>query len=215
MNELTHGALNEVAQKVLAGQITFGRLMSPEQVRLAVAGRSGPEGQLKEWCITSEVDKQMFRQMKRAGTWQSGMALHTLGSQRYLLVSHAIGGWRHHTVLPLIGQTAQRFIDSLATGPLRISLANGHEDDALLQTLRAPNGFPTQTTTSLIAPDSDVKHLCMGLMLYAGLMTLPRLQADVGTAEAPRRICVSVVAPDDLQELAVWSACEPPSSTMN
>lgn len=205
----------DVARKILSGQITYGRLMSPEQVQFAVQGRSGPEGQLRDWCIATALDKRMFGLLKRAMTWNTHVAIQASGAQHHLLVSHSIDDWRHHTVVPLIGPTMARFLSDAAARPWCMSLANGADDDALIRKLSLPAGFAAGVDSSPIDLRSDITQAVESMMLFAGLMTLPEFQPANDTDERAKNISVSVVAPDDLQEIVALSTCVPESSVMN
>lgn len=131
----------EFEREIRSGQIRFGRLMSPEQVRFAVKGRPGPEGQLRDWCIATEIDPRMYRLLEQAESWMTGLSLYTFGTRRHILVSQVVGPWRHPIVLPLLGSTMEKFLSAIEVEPLWMSLANGEGNDALVQGLSVPAGF--------------------------------------------------------------------------
>ena len=215
MRNQTANASQDVTQKVRSGQIRFGRLMSPEQVRFSVLGRSGPVGQLSDWCIAIELDRRMFSLMNRAEAWKTSVSIHSIGAQRHFLVTHVIGAWRHHTVLPLVGPTMERFLREVPMRPLCMSLADGKDDDALLIELSVPADLAAGVKSSTIELGSQIEQLTTATMLFAGLMTLPDFQPVDGIDEKAKHICVSVVAPDDFQAMLVLSTCSPESSAMN
>lgn len=205
----------ELERKIHSGQIGFGRLMSPEQVRFAVKGRCGPEGQLRDWCIATEIDTRMFRLLGRAETRMTGLSLYTFGTQRHILVSQIVGPWRHHMVLPLFGTTMETFLSAIEVEPLWMSLANGEGTDAFVQRLSVPAGFAAGVKSSPLAYDSDIGQLATATMFFANIMTLPELQPVDGIDEEAKHIRVSVVAPDEFHTLVGLNACSPESSALN
>jgi hypothetical protein len=211
MHSLVEVAKQALLLKSTSGQLTFGRLMSPEQVKKAVANRTGPEGQLRDWCVASQVDEQMFEKLKAAGQWWVGVGVHPVGHHRFLRMSHAIGDCRHHAVLPVYGPTMKQFLRTLQSRPTWVSLAKGDTEDAVLQSLQLADWTADWAAPSNSMMDGELREVINGLMLYAGLLTLPGFQAETGADQKSRHISVSIVTPDDFDDLALLTALEPGS----
>lgn len=215
MRNQPENASDELARKTRSGQISFGRLMNPEQVRLAVKGRSGPASQLRDWCIATEIDTRMFRLLQRAGMRMTELSIYTFGTVCHILVSQISGPWRHHVVLPLLGPTMEKFLSAIEVQPLWMSLADGEGNDAFVQRLNVPKGFAAGVKSSPLAYGSDIEQLATTTLLFANNMTRRELQSVNGIYEKAKYIRVSVVAPDDFQSLVGLSAYSPESTAVN
>ena len=193
------------AEGLIAGNPASGRLMSPEETRSAMRGRTGLESSFEGWWACSDVHPDMHATFGTAACdIPAALTQVQMGSDiECLVLLHQIDRWQHRFCIPLVGETIARWLDSMRTGaPLQLSLAAENSSLAMVSKLVLPKSSasqlphpPRQLPTDIDAFVDDFLALSLWSALRGGMDAVPNLPA-------PERICVSLMMPPEIQAFA-------------
>ncbi|MDR3452867.1 MAG: hypothetical protein P4L96_08695 [Rhodoferax sp.] len=184
------------------GLLTQGELYAPGDFGLPLADI--PTAELDGWWLSGTVPTSMFLRLLGSKSADADTALHRLdlGSGRcFLVVAQQRDAWQHRLVLPLVGQTVAKMLQSFRREGPRLcyqdvftgQVAAFHlaDRDALVEAT-AGRGRTFEDPQTIF----DEFFAVTAFMLRAdAIPTAPGLKAPV-------HICVSALQPP---ELAAWS----------
>lgn len=121
----------------------IGKLMSPEETASALQDRSDFEkNQIKGWFLCGELHPDMWRHAYsvrgsiRAQVFVLGPTPEN--HLAYAIFFQEIGHWQHRIVLPLLGQSVWKLVESLQTSPIGLSLGDDESDRTLVMPINVP-----------------------------------------------------------------------------
>ena len=176
-----------------------GRLMSPEELRRAVYGRSGPEKQFEGWFLCGTAHPAMYSACVKSETQTAVVTLND-----YFVAIQQCETWQSRIVLPVAGEHAIRFVHAMNRGAeLQLSLANGNQDDTFIS-LVGPitKTIPGHQENSRTGAGDDV--ILAALPGLVCLLLQPNALDSIGHSPVTD-VCVTFVLPEEKQPPSVLS----------
>lgn len=192
--------LHELAERQLHA---IGRLMTPEEVALAMRDRSQMEkDEVRGWAVCGEMHHAMWKVCQFSGeNFASSIQVFEVeDAPGYAVIIQECGNWQHRILLPLLGKTVSRFIDSLQRGLMRFSIANNKTNYAL----QIPLSVDPKVHEELVnAKQEEVDTPLTRLIDMLHLSVLLSEPSYLKPLKAPsiEHVCVTLIIPPEIREL--------------
>ena len=187
-------------QQAIRGQyLGAGRLMSPPEVAAATREeRVMPDAIKADWFLCGNLHPAMFK-LSEKGLDKYWSQSHRMASGfGYLLFLQRAGVWEHRFLLPLFGEQMRQYIKSLATQPLRMSLAEGD----FARTLIFECGGQGQSVlpSGLVVEDfpKNLPRLSVEIQRTIALLLNPAAVAAPPGSAIAEKVCVTLVMSGEL-----------------
>jgi hypothetical protein len=182
-------------------QVCAGRLMSPEELRIATAGHAGLPGPLDGWCLCGDASVSMFDALAESGGVVGSRLTGFVGPAggSYMVVTHQLRTSQHRFLLPLYEPLVASFLKWLEHYPMRIMLGRRGQSDAIVMHNRMV-WSDLQPLVAMCQPEGSVDAAAMAaesLLTAASVCrpdTIPSFHAGIDVSD----ISVSVVLPTSL-----------------
>jgi hypothetical protein len=178
-------------------RLTAGRLMSPFEVKESLAGRSDVPEEVAGWFICGDVHPEMYRAIaaEGGGLEHEVVLFPTASGLQFLALSQCAGEWEHRFVLPLVGNAARDFAQSLMSQPLRISLSSQSEELSVISEITVSRKNVVACIEAVCDLDAPVGRLFQEFAAATVALSVPHTMPSVGAGVlSHRRICVTLVA---------------------
>lgn len=193
------------AEGLIAGFPATGRLMSPDETRSALRGRTGPESSFAGWWACSDVHPEMHATLSIAARdIPSALAQVQMDSGiECLVLLHQVAQWQHRFCIPLVGETIARWLDSIRYGaPLQVSLSAENSGLAMTSKFALPDGAARLLPHAHHELPDDLGSFADEL-LAVSLWSALKGAMDAGSLlPAPERICLSLLMPPEIEAYA-------------
>jgi len=184
-------------------QIAAGRLMTPDAVRDALAGRKDAEHVPPGWYLCGSAHPDMYARL-RAGAddiKHSVVLFPAPSGTHFLVINQRVDEWQHRFVLPLVGQVVRTFAGSLLEYPVRLSLAAEGREATLLTAFNlsseaavACRAVVRDCADPVGAMFSDFAAAAVSLLIPEASVAGPQCEL------ADAQVCVSLVAHHAIEE---------------
>jgi len=178
-----------------------GRLMSPAQVAAGLSAQTQSNQILEGWFLCGELHPVLFSLVK-AGLQAQPLILVKPGALgvEYFLYAQRFGRWQHRFLMPLVGDSAKRFLSETQYTGIGISFSTVSDADAVVSRLapreqwkplfdrKVPSEIERQKVNAFM---DELTHVALHLLTPGALKT------ESGGIE---RACVTVVYTDELAE---------------
>ena len=178
-----------------------GRLMSPAQVAAGLSAQTRSNQILEGWFLCGELHPVLFSLVK-AGLQAQPLILVKPGALgvEYFLYAQRFGTWQHRFLMPLVGDSAKRFLSETQYTGFGTSFSTMGAQDALVSRLApreqwkplfdrmVPSRLERQKVNAFT---EELAHVALHLLTPGALKT-----ESVGV----ERACVTVAYTDELAE---------------
>jgi len=178
-------------------RLAAGRLMSPLEIKESLADRTDMPDKMLGWFICGEVHPEMYRAV--AATPQQleheVMLFPTASGLQFLALSQCAGAWEHRFVLPLVGDAARDFAESLTSEPLRMSLSSPSEELLVVSEITVSRENVAACMQAVRGLDAPVGRLFQEFAAATVALSVPHSMPTTGAGDFSHRgICVTLVA---------------------
>ena len=181
-----------ISEALAARRLCTGRLMTPQDVAVAVQGRNPDPTIVRGWFLCGDLAPEMYSKETLLTMGHLGQTFRGPGGLTYLVWAQQCGHWQHRFVVQLTGEDASDYLTFVRENPTWFSLADSGSEKALL--VKAP-----EFLRKVIPPDLPVLPapasflaLAEGLMWVGLRMLEPGALCDPGFPEVTD-VCVSIV----------------------
>jgi hypothetical protein len=184
-------------ERIRHQQIAAGRLMTPDAVRDALAGRKDAGQVPPGWYLCGSAHPDMYAQLQAgANDIKHAVVLFPSSSgTHFLVINQRVGEWQHRFVLPLIGQTVRAFALSLSEHPLRLSLAAEGKEATLLTVFNLSSEAVAACRAAVRACDEPIGAMFRDFAAAAVSLLIPEAVVAGPLCELEEaQVCVSLVA---------------------
>lgn len=197
-------------------QIAAGRLMTPDAVRDALAGRKDAGQVPQGWYLCGSAHPDMYARL-RAGAddiKHSVVLFPAPSGTHFLVINQRVDEWQHRFVLPLVGQTVRAFALSLSEHPVRLSLAAEGREAALLTAFNLSSEAVAACRAAVRHCEQPVGAMFSDFAAAAVSLLMPEASVAGPQCElADAQVCVSLVAHHAIEEaLERWRPAREPVS---
>lgn len=205
--------ITTMAQALYDGTLRPGRLMSPDEIDHALAGRKDEMAQLRGWFLCGTANPAMFSTDATAELQSYVEVLETRAGVSYLLVIQQRAGWQSRCILPLAGLKVHQYVQSLISGQvLQLSLGVGDGDYAVISSLSLQKETIEALARARIeARFEDSSHLDSLTDVVSSLLNASALRPIEGMP-AIHHTSLSVVMPGQLGPCTVENSLAIPSA---
>ena len=182
-----------------------GKLMSPKEVALAIQDYSESEkNQIEGWHLCGELHPKMWEIANSQHATIRGQLLVLKPTPEhpitYAIFLQVIGHWQHRMVLPLLGQTVGKFLESLQTSPLGISLGDDESNRTIVVPLNAAPHAATDMHDCWQPNIEDPLGKLEAATLMAVHLTNPECLIPLNGARIDQA-CVTLILPPELRTM--------------
>jgi hypothetical protein len=193
----------KTAASTLATRPSFfpAKIMDPDEVRRALAGRAAVEHSWTEgkWYLCGDVQTQLFAIVNAEFgdvLRERVTAYATPAGGQYAVISHQILGWCHRFLLPLYEPKVMGLVNGLRTQKLGFSLGNEGGKEAVLVTSKFDaTAFAPLRPMARPLPDSQLKKVFLELPAVIKAMNEPSMIPSMSDGVDIVDVSVSVVMP--------------------
>lgn len=184
----------------------IGKLMSPEETASALQNRSDFEkNRISGWYLCGEVHPDMWKHAN-AVRGSLNAQLFVLGPTpdnplAYAVFVQEIGHWQHRLVLPLLGLSVGKLVDSLQTTPIGLSLGDDESDRALVLPIKVPLSSAAEMRKYFQANVVEPIETLEAATLMALLLTSPVSSIPI-SRQRIQKSCVTLILPPELLAIA-------------
>jgi hypothetical protein len=150
--------------------------------------------------LRTSIHADMFDAIQNAGELMATARRADHGGYSYLVLANQIADWQHRTLVQLRGPTVQGFLQAIERGPVQLLLHRQQGPAAILTGIEGDlvrKLFPSGPTVHSQKADAD--NALLDMQVWMKVLLSPEAMR-VGPLSAPKRVCVSVVLPEERQQ---------------
>lgn len=184
-------------------QIAAGRLMTPDAVRDALAGRKDAGQVPQGWYLCGSAHPDMYARLRGGfdDIKHSVVLFPAPSGTHFLVINQRVDAWQHRFVLPLVGQSVGAFVRSLLEQPVRLSLAADGRKATLLTAFNLSSDAVAACRTAVRDCDEPVGAMFSDFAAAAVSLLIPEAVVAGPQCELEdAQVCVSLVAHPAIEE---------------
>ena len=175
-----------------------GRLMSPNDVRAALAqrGETLPLDYDRGWYLCGDVNHEFFRRVKRCEKIAHSSYIFRTGGTTFAVFMLQIRECQARFLLPIASMKSARFVEQVSRVGVFLSLGNGGESEAVVLKFCISEGELEQLAQlakqcARLPRDLDIVELRLAVFSMTQGSTIPS-----GHSSSETTVCLSVILDD-------------------